>query len=138
MVASASLSPSIWSSLSERALHLCTWPRRRSRRPQESVRTCRTVLDVASSVSLRLLSVAAIFTAAGCGGKGSGTTNADGGSDGGGDSSAPLESPLCRRPYPAQACDGDPHGQWTLAAMCVNGYQDCPGAMVTTTGTAAA
>jgi hypothetical protein len=85
-----------------------------------------------------LLSLAAATS--GCGGKGGGT-DTDGGSvrgDGPSPGPAVFTNPLCRTPYPAQACDGDPRGKWTLAALCVNRYESCPGAMVTTTGTAAA
>src|SRR5688572_28548565 len=50
-----------------------------------------------------------------------------------------LDSPLCRAGgYPAQECDGDPHGQWRLAALCANRYDGCSGAKVTIEGTATA
>jgi len=89
------------------------------------------------------LSLVATIMAAGCSGDGKGGqgANADGGGAGGrGGASVPavFSSPLCRTPYPAQACDGDPHGKWTLAAMCVNRFESCRGAMVTPTGTATA
>jgi hypothetical protein len=44
----------------------------------------------------------------------------------------------CGMDYPSQPCDGNPEGKWTLAGMCINRYQDCAGAKVTTTGMAAA
>jgi hypothetical protein len=79
---------------------------------------------------------------AACGGKGDLgllEPDADGGSDGApGSVPALFASPLCRGPYPAQPCDGDPHGRWTLAGLCLNRYQSCPGAVVTSTGTATA
>jgi hypothetical protein len=79
---------------------------------------------------------------AGCGGKGSGepgVTNADGGGAGGSaGGSALFASPACRTPYPAQACDGDPHGKWTLAGLCPRRFENCPAAKVTTTGTGTA
>jgi hypothetical protein len=90
--------------------------------------------------------VAAVI-AAGCGdGKGAaGVTDAGGGQDApAGSDAAPMPgsalftSPLCGTPYPAHACDGDPHGKWTLAAMCVKRYESCAGAKVTPTGTAMA
>ena len=100
----------------------------------------------------------ATVMAQGCSGNGNGGpggTNADGGnrdgnaggSDGGnvggsdgasGPDPALFASPLCRAPYPAQACDGDPHGRWTLAGLCVKRYENCPGAVVMPTGTATA
>lgn len=49
-----------------------------------------------------------------------------------------LESALCRSAYPLHDCDGDPHGQWKLAALCVDRYEGCRGAKVTTKGTATA
>jgi hypothetical protein len=85
------------------------------------------------------------IAAASCGGNGNvdpGVINPDGGS--GGDAptnnpgSAIFASPMCRTPYPARACDGDPHGRWTLAGLCVNRYEGCAGAMVTATGMATA
>ena len=33
-------------------------------------------------------------------------------------------SPLCQSTYPAHACDGDPHGKWTLVAMCFDAFED--------------
>jgi hypothetical protein len=87
------------------------------------------------------VSLVATLTA-GCGGGTTGGTSTDGGNavgDGAtGSVPALFASPVCRSPYPAQACDGDPHGKWTLAALCVNRYEGCPGAMVMTTGTATA
>jgi hypothetical protein len=81
--------------------------------------------------------------APGCGGNGSGGPGEmDGGNVGGDGAPRPdpavFANPLCRAAYPAQACDGDPHGKWTLAGMCVKRYENCPGAMVVTTGTATA
>src|SRR4051812_14061864 len=89
-----------------------------------------------------------------CGGGGKGTTGDGGGAgtrgaagtgngagtSGSGSGGAPAlpTSPLCRTAYPAQACDGDPHGKWTLAALCTNRWESCPGALVKTTGTATA
>lgn len=92
---------------------------------------------------LALLSVVGAGAAPGCSGGGSGGpggTDAGAGARGGGGGNGPavFANPLCRTPYPAQACDGDPHGRWTLAALCVNRYESCPGAVVTTTGTATA
>jgi hypothetical protein len=94
--------------------------------------------------ALGWLWVAATVAASGCGGsaKGAsggttgqgGTGGIDGGVDGPG--AAVFTHPFCDAPYPAQACDGDPHGPWTLAALCVNRYQDCPGAIVKPSGTA--
>ena len=77
----------------------------------------------------------------GCGGSGKGgaggTSGQDGGAGAGGNNGAAVFThALCGTAYPAQACDGDPHGMWTLAALCVNRYQDCPGAVVTPSGTA--
>lgn len=66
-----------------------------------------------------------------------GATRVDGSTESGSDGSLP-DSPLCRSSYPAQPCDGDPHGEWTLAAVCLNAYEDCRGARVKTTGSAAA
>ena len=96
--------------------------------------------------ALGWLWVAATVAVSGCGGSGkgaSGGTSGQGGAggiDGGvdGPGAAVFTHPLCGTPYPAQACDGDPHGQWTLAALCVNRYQDCPGAVVKPSGTATA
>jgi hypothetical protein len=87
--------------------------------------------------------IVAALLVLGCGsGKGSAEgEDSDGGNLGGRDGapvSALFSHALCRAPYPAQACDGDPHGKWTLAALCTNRYESCPGAMVTTTGTASA
>jgi hypothetical protein len=97
-------------------------------------------------VALRRLAVAATVAVFGCGSNGNGTP--DGGGAGGrggntGNGGAPavpavFSNPLCLTPYPAQTCDGDPHGRWTLAALCVNRYENCPGAVVTPSGTATA
>lgn len=65
----------------------------------------------------------------GAGGASAGTRpGADGGVPG------LFDHPLCRAAYPARACDGDPQGKWTLAALCVNRFEGCRGAMVTVTG----
>jgi hypothetical protein len=69
----------------------------------------------------------------GSGGSSGSAVGADGGPGG-----ALNQNALCDAPYPASTCDGDPHGKWTLASLCVNRYANCPGATVTTTGTATA
>lgn len=58
--------------------------------------------------------------------------------DGDGEPGGLGSSPLCSEAYPAQACDGDPHGEWKLVASCASSFADCPGARVTRTGTAEA
>ncbi len=94
--------------------------------------------------TLGWLWVAATVAVSGCGGSGKGASGGatgqggTGGIDGGvdGPAAAVFTLPLCDTPYPAQACDGDPHGSWTLAGLCVDRYQDCPGAVVKPSGTA--
>jgi hypothetical protein len=95
---------------------------------------------------LGMLSLVATIVAAGCSDKGNGGpggTNVDGGDARGSDGApgpdpALFASPVCGTPYPAKACDGDPHGRWTLAGLCVKRYENCPGARVVTMGTATA
>jgi hypothetical protein len=69
---------------------------------------------------------------------GSGCGSTSGGGGGIGADGGTLGNALCGAPYPASACDGDPHGKWTLTSLCVNRYENCPGAAVTSTGTAKA
>jgi hypothetical protein len=103
---------------------------------------------MASFSSSRITSILAlgIGLAAACSGGGGGGQSR-GSLDGGVGADAEVEpdaqgslteSPVCRSDYPAHACDGDPHGQWTLAALCLNRYADCSGARVRTTGSATA
>ena len=84
--------------------------------------------------ALGWLWVAATVAVAGCGGSGKGAPGGTsgqggaGGSDGGvdGPGAAVFTHPLCGTPYPAQACDGDPHGQWALASKGVKGQAGAP------------
>jgi hypothetical protein len=95
-------------------------------------------------ITLGLLPMLAL----GCGGGGNGAAGAsssgkDGGSDnaqGGASAAAPavFGSATCRMSYPAHACDGDPHGKWSLAGICANLYEGCRGASVKPSGTATA
>ena len=92
-----------------------------------------------------LWSLAAAIAAVGCGSStgtaGDGGARSDAGGRGGADvGSGPsvFTHGLCGAAYPAQPCDGDPHGRWSLAAMCVNRFQSCAGAVVTPSGTATA
>jgi hypothetical protein len=100
-------------------------------------------------VPLGVLPLVVAITASGCGGgKGAPSgTNADGGGSDGkvaGSDGAPapdpalFASPMCRTPYPAHECNGDPHGKWTLAGLCVKRYESCAGAVVSPTGTGTA
>jgi hypothetical protein len=110
--------------------------------------TRRTRLLRGAKAPLGLLSLVATIVAPGCGGGTGGKgipdgSAADGGTVAGSDGPprpdpALFANPSCRTPYPAHTCDGDPHGRWTLAGLCVKRYESCPGAMVTTTGTATA
>lgn len=94
------------------------------------------------------LALLAALVGPGCGGNGNGTSGAASSDGGGGGASGRdgaagsvpgvFTNPLCRVPYPAQACDGDPHGRWTLVGLCVNRWENCAGAMVQPKGTATA
>jgi hypothetical protein len=96
-------------------------------------------------VPLGLLPLVVTITASGCGGDGKGAgTNADGGGKDAATDGAAIPdpalfaNPMCRTPYPAHECNGDPHGRWTLAGLCVKRYENCAGAVVSPTGTGTA
>lgn len=67
-----------------------------------------------------------------------GAGGAAGGASGAPASSSSFDHPLCRSGYAAAACDGDPHGRWTLVGYCVDRYASCSGAVVTVKGTTSA
>jgi len=71
-----------------------------------------------------------------------GTQGPDGGGSGtdrdSGTVAIQSQSPLCAKDYPAQVCDGDPHGEWKLSTICKGTLAGCEEAQVQVTGTASA